>query len=313
MKAIFSLFKESFQEWSNDKAPLFSAALAYYTIFSLAPMLTLAISIAGLVFGESVVQQELFTEMENNVGAEVTEAIRGFLENSSEPSGNIIAIVISITVSLFGASLVFTQMKEALNLIWNVPPEASSGIKGFALKKLQGFLMVLVIGALLMLVIMLNTVLTTALSFMKTMDGMQGIPDISFVWEIVNFAVFIGLMTILFAIIFKVLPDVYIRWSDVWVGAAVTALLFNLGKYLIVLYMTHSTVGSAYGAAGSLVVILVWIYYSAQIFFFGAEFTEVYARKHGSQIISSVEWKRRQQEQAQQAQPDESPPDSPKS
>jgi len=282
MKAVFLLFKDSFTEWSNDKATLFSAALAYYTIFSIAPLLIIVISIAGLVFGESVAQQELFLEIENTVGKEGTDMIREFIQNSSKPSGNIIAIIIGVVVSLFGASLVFIQMKEALNIIWDVPPETGGGLKGLAIKRLVGFLMVLTIGGLLMLTILLNTVLSAVRQFLNTMENM---PDISFVWDIANLGIFIGMLTLLFAVIFKVLPDVKIAWSDVWVGAAVTAVLFNIGKYLIVLYMTLSAVGSTYGTAGSLVVILIWIYYSAQIFFFGAEFTEVYARRYGTQIV----------------------------
>jgi membrane protein len=295
MKAIFLLFKDSFTAWSNDKAVLFSAALAYYTIFSIAPLIIIAISIAGLVFGETVAQQEVFAEIERNIGAEAASALGDFIQNSSKPSGNIIAILIGLTVMLFGASLMFTQMKDALNVIWNVPPEVSGGLKGLALKRLIGFLMVLAIGGLLMVAITINTVISAVSRFINRMEGM---PDISFIWEILNFAIFMGMLTLLFAIIFKVLPDVKIAWSDVWVGAAVTAVLFNLGKYLIVLYMTHSTVGSTYGAAGSLVVMLVWVYYSAQIFFFGAEFTEVYARRFGSQIVP-VSKKTNEQEQGQ--------------
>lgn len=279
MKTVFEMLKDSFTAWSQDKAILYAAALAYYTIFSIAPLLVIAISIAGLVFGEASAQKEVFQEIENMVGAQGADAIKGFISNSSKPSGNIIAIIIGVVVMLLGSSMVFNQLQEALNLIWEVPPEESGGLKKLIMKKVRGVLMVFGVGVLLLVVLVINTAISMIQTFMTNIEGM---PNISSVWNVVNLVVFLGLLTLIFALVFKILPDVKIMWKDVWIGAAVTALLFNIGKYLIVFYLTHSSPGSTYGAAGSLVVLLLWVYYSAQIFLFGVEFTKVYARRYGS-------------------------------
>lgn len=284
MKHVALLFKEAFDAWNRDKAPLFAAALAYYTLFSISPLLIVIISIAGLVFGETMAQQQVFGELESTVGPQAAAALEGFMKNSGKPTGNILAILIGILVALFGASLVFIQTKTALNSIWDAPPDVDGGIVGLIKKRLIGMLMVVGMGGVLLLAIVLSMVVSFVRSFVSQIDGTfmpVPVPDVSFAWELINLAVFVGLLTLLFGVIFKVLPDVKIAWRDLWVGSFVTALLFTLGKYLIVWYLTQGSVGSAYGAAGSLVVLLVWVNYSAQIFLFGAEFTHVYAKKYG--------------------------------
>lgn len=284
MKQVALLFKEAFDEWNRDKAPLFAAALAYYTLFSISPLLIVIISIVGLVFGEAMAQQQVLGELESTVGTQAATALEGFIKNSGRPSGNIIAIIIGMLVAMFGSSLVFIQTKAALNIIWNAPPEQDGGIVGLIKKRLIGMLMVVGMGGLLLLAIVISMIVSFVRSFVSQIDVTSmpvQIPDVSVAWELINLAVFVCLLTLLFGIIFKVLPDVKIAWRDLWVGSFVTALLFTLGKYLIVWYLTQGSVGSAYGAAGSLVVLLVWVNYSAQIFLFGAEFTHVYAKKYG--------------------------------
>jgi membrane protein len=281
MKQIVLLFKEAFDEWNRDKAPLYAAALTYFMLFSISPLLIVIISIAGLVFGNSMAQQQVFGEIESTVGTQGANALQGFLAQSSKPEGNIIAIVVGIVVAMFGASLIFIQTKAALNIIWDAPPEQGGGFMGVVKKRLMGMLMVAGMGALLMLAIVISMVVSFVRSFLSRIQ-IEHMPDVGFAWELLNLGVFVALLTLLFGIIFKVLPDVKIAWRDLWVGSFVTAILFTIGKYLIVWYVSNSSVGSTYGAAGSLVVLLVWVHYSAQIFFYGAEFTHIYATKFGS-------------------------------
>lgn len=288
MKAqiLVELAKDSAAEWKEDNAPLLAAALAFYTLFSVAPLLIIVTAIAGLIFGEAAVQQDVYDQIRDVVGANAADSIYQIIEQSSKPSGNIIAMLIGIATMLLGASWVFAQMKQALNAIWDIEPKPAQGgmlrgILGAVWARLFPAVLVLAIGMLLILTVVINMVLSSLHLFVGDL-----VPGMVFFWQVVNFVVSWGIVTVLFALIFKVLPDAHINWGDVWIGAAVTGLLFSLGRLLISLYLGYSSVGSSYGAAGSLVVVLMWVYYSAQIFLFGAEFTHVYTQRYGSQIVS---------------------------
>ncbi|HEX3244953.1 MAG TPA: YihY/virulence factor BrkB family protein, partial [Chloroflexota bacterium] len=278
---VFGLIKESFSEWQRDKASRLAAALAYYTAFSIAPLLLLIISIAGLVLGQEAAQGTIFNQLQGLLGSEVAGFFQSAIAHSREPGASSISAVIGLATLIWSAGNVFGQLQDALDTIWEVQP-APAGLVGTVKRRIVPLTMVLGVGFLLMV----SLVLSAGISAIGTFLG-NVLPGSVAFWEIVNVALSLVVITLLFAAIFKILPDAEIRWSDVWVGAIVTSLLFVIGKTLIGIYLGHSTVGSTYGAAGSLLVFLVWVYYSAQILFFGAEFTQVYARQRGARIVPS--------------------------
>jgi membrane protein len=279
VKTIFSLLKETFQEWNNDNASVLAASLAYYTIFSIAPVLIIAIAIAGAIFGEDAARGEIVAQIQGLVGKDGAEVIETAIQNSRQAEARGIASLISIGLLLFGASGVFVQLQDALNQIWNVKPKPEKGAMNFIRKRLLSFSAVLGIGFLLLVSLVISALLA---AFSHYLGGF--VQDVSVIGQILNFAISFGFIALLFAFMFKYLPDVRITWADVRVGAIITALLFTIGKYALGLYLGTGSLGSTYGAAGSLVVVLIWVYYSAQILFFGAEFTQVYARRYGSMI-----------------------------
>jgi membrane protein len=275
-KAIWGLIKGAFSGWREDKVPRLGAALAYYTVFSLAPLLIIVISIAGFFFGDEAARGEIVGQFQGLVGEEGGKAIQTMIENAGREKGSgVVATMISVVTLLFGASGVFGELQDSLNTIWGVKPKPGRGILGMLKDRFVSFTMVLGIAFLLLV----SLVLSAAIAAMGTVFGGS---DSEGLLHILNFVVSFGVITLLFAAMYKYLPDVKIEWKDVWVGAAVTALLFALGKFAIGLYLGKGSVASAYGAAGSLVILLVWVYYSAQILFFGAEFTKVYAKEYGS-------------------------------
>lgn len=282
MRKIWKLVKTTFSQWRHDQAPQMAAALAYYTIFSLAPLLIIVIAIAGTVFGEKVAKGELVMQLEQIVGKEATELIRIAVENTSQVDANqgIIPTLINIGVLLFGATIVFGQLQTSLNKIWEVKPKPGNSIKVFLRKRLLSFSMVLVIAFLLLVSLVVSTVLVIISNFFRDF-----IPGFTYLWEMLNLFVSFSLATLLFGLIYKVLPDAKIAWRDVGIGAVITAILFEFGKFLLGWYLRQTGLGSAYGAAGSLIVILTWVFYSAQILFLGAEFTKVYAQSYGKKII----------------------------
>jgi membrane protein len=247
------------------------AALAYYTVFSLAPLVLVAIAIAGLVFGEKAAQGEIADEIQNVVGPTVAAAIQSMLESARDATGSTTASIIGIVLLIFGASGVFVQLQSSLNAIWDVPTRTTGGLWGFIRTRLLSFAMVLVIGFLLLVSLIVSTALSAMTGYLA--------PGQVALYELINQVVSFGLITVLFALIFKYLPECPVKWDDVWIGAAVTALLFILGKYLIGLYLAKGGAASAYGAAGSLVIILLWVYYASQILLFGAQFTQVFATR----------------------------------
>ncbi len=280
IKTILDLLKETFAEWNKDKASRLAAALAYYTVFSLAPLLIIVIAIAGSVFGEEAARGEIVKQIQGLVGRNGAEFIQTAIQNASKPSEGTIASIISLVVLLFGATGVFAELQDALNTVWEVQPKPGLGAMGFIRNRFLSFAMVLGIGFLLLV----SLVLSAALAALSNYFG-HLIPGIDFLWQLVNFILSFVITTLLFGLIYKVLPDVKIAWSDVWTGAAITSVLFSLGRYLLGQYLGNSSFGSTYGAAGSLVVVLFWVYYAAQILFFGAEFTQVYTRRYGSGIV----------------------------
>jgi membrane protein len=278
LKVLVELLKETVKEWQEDKASRLAAALAYYTAFSIAPLLIIVIAIAAVVFGEQAAQGQIVSQIQSLVGREGAEAIQSMIQNSRKPTTGTIATIISIGILLFGATNVFAQLQDALNTIWEVAPKP--GVKGLVKARFVSFTMILGVGFLLLVSLVLSTVLAILGNYLGSL-----LPNLHFFWSILNFMISFGIIALLFALIYKFLPDVKITWGDVRVGAAITALLFTIGKSLLGLYLANSSVGSTYGAAGSFVVLLLWVNYSAQILLFGAEFTQVYANKYGSQIV----------------------------
>lgn len=281
MRTWWTLLKEAFEKWSADKAPRLGAALSYYTVFSLVPLLVLTISIAGLVFGTEAAQQAIMTQIESLVGPQSAAAIKQMLEIAQQPSSGALASAIAVVTLLLGASGVFAQLQDALNTVWGVEPKAGRGLWGTIKDRLFSLMAVLGTGFLLLVSLVLSAALA---AFGKMFQGR--LPGHEGLLHLADLAISFGVITLLFAMMFKLLPDAKIAWRDVWIGAGLTSVLFTVGKFAIGMYLGKADVGSAYGAAGSLVILLVWVYYSSQILLYGAEFTSVYANRYGSRIVA---------------------------
>ncbi len=277
--SAWSLLKTTLNEWTEDNATQLAAALAYYTIFSIAPLLVIVVAVAGAVLGgPEAAHERIVGEIEaylNNPDAALF--LGNMIQQSSKPSASIYASVLSVVVLLYGASGVFGELRSALNKIWDVDPKPMTGIWSRILSHLIPLLMVLVSGFLLLVSLVVSTFLAGATLWID-----RWWPGVAGMTQIINFIFFFFITLFVFALIYKYVPDVRIAWRDVWIGAVATALLFSIGRLLISFYLSHSTVTSTYGAAGSLAALLIWIYYSAQVFFLGAEFTQVYGRTLGS-------------------------------
>lgn len=282
MKRAIALLKRAYEKWSEHKAPRLGASVAFYSILSFAPLLVLITAVIALVFGQTHAQSALIAEARQWIGSEGAKTTESLLKNAQKPSSGIFATVVAFVTLLFGASGVFGELHDALNLIWEVPPKTDAGVVGLIKDKLFSFGMVLSVGFLLLVSLVLSAILAYVGSYF---GGLIPVPPQ--VLEVINFLVSFGVITILFGLMFKYVPNARIAWSDVRVGAVGTALLFTVGKFLLGLYLGKASVGSPYGAAGSLVAVVVWIYYSAQIFFFGAEFTHAHAEAQGSPGASS--------------------------
>ena len=282
IRTIWRLLKITVTQWRQDQTSLMAAALAYYTVFSLAPLLIIVIAIAGTVFGEQAAKGELVAQIQGLIGKDGAELIQTAIENASQldPSQGPIPTLINITLLLSGATVIFGQLQTSLNKIWNVEPKPGNGIIDFLRQRLLSFSMVLIIAFLLLVSLVISTLLVIFGNYLRDL-----IPGFTYLWQALNFLISFGIVTLLFAMIFKILPDAKIAWKDVWMGAAITALLFEIGKFLLGFYLGHTSFASAYGAAGSLVIILTWVFYSAQILFLGAEFTQVYVRSYGKEIV----------------------------
>jgi len=282
-KAIYELLKMTYSEWSKDKVPRMGAALAYYTIFSLAPLLVIAISIAGLIFGADAVQGQIMGEIQGLIGPDSAKAVQTMIQSADKPANSTIASLMGLIVLLVGASGVFTEMQDALNTIWDANTNAKTGWWNYLRGRFLSFGMVLGIGFLLLVSLVLSAALAAMANYLESVVTIPAA-----LLHSVDFLFSVFFITVLFAWIFKLLPDVRIPWSDVWVGAVLTSVLFTIGKSLIGFYIGKSVTASTYGAAGSLVIIVAWIYYSAQLLYFGAEFTHVYSEQCGSQCKVKV-------------------------
>jgi len=274
---VLDFLREVYGEWRKDNALNLGAALSYYTIFSLAPLLVLVIAIAGLVFGRAAAEGQIVGQIESLVGPAAAKTIEGMITRASGPKASVVATLTSLATMALGASGVFGQLQQALNQIWEATPPPRRGIRGHIRRRMPAFGMILGVGFLLLVSLVLSAMLAALHDWIA-----HHLPIASRVLPVLNFALSFAVITTLFAMIYKVLPDVAMHWRDVWLGAAVTALLFTVGKTLIAIYLGRTGVTSVYGAAGSLVLVLLWVYYSAQILFVGAEFTEVYSRRYGS-------------------------------
>jgi membrane protein len=270
-KTFWSLLSQTLKEWMDDRAELHGAALAYYAAFSIAPLLVIIVSIINFIYRSDElpqVQRQIALVTGNNAAEAIVATIRGIQAQGESTK----ATIISIVILLIGATGLFTALQDAMNAIWNAPPRVGSMWSEILRTRLLSFVLVIAISILLLASLVLSTVLAAISAFF------QGLfPITAEIWPLVDFCVSFAITTILFAMIFKILPDVYVKWSDVWIGAAVTAALFAIGKIVIGLYLGRSAFLSVYGAAGSLAVLLAWVYYSSQILFLGAEFTQVYA------------------------------------
>ena len=272
-----NLLKQTYAEWSEDKGPRLGAALAYYAIFSIPPLMMIAIAAIGFLYSGNVIER-LQAQLATLVGAETAKTLMTGVQMSSY-KGGWIAGLIGLAVLLFGASGVFAELQDALNVIWGVKPK-DEGLKGLVKGRFTSFTMVL--GTCFLLLVSLVIGAVVAAMTERFSSWFPGGPVIGHLGELMTSFLVI---TLLFAMIFKILPDVKIGWNDVWVGAVVTALLFTMGKFAIGMYIGKAGIGSAYGAAGSIVILITWVYYSAQILFFGAEFTQVFAKTHGSRVV----------------------------
>ena len=281
-KAVIEIFKETFAEWSEDKAPRLGAALSYYTVFSLAPLLIVILAITGLVFDATAARDEIAGQIRSTFGDATEKIVLDMINNANSRGSGIMATVIGLVTALFGAAGLFGQLQDALNTIWEVQPKPGQGFMAMLKNRFLSFSMVLGTAFLLLVSLVLSAALAALGDYLGNTWQM---PD--WILQAINFVVSFAVITLLFAMIFKVLPDVEIQWHDVWIGAALTSLLFSLGKFALGWYLGRGSFGSTYGQAASVVLILLWVYYAAQIMFFGAEFTQVYAKKYGSRIVPS--------------------------
>jgi membrane protein len=282
LKQIGELFVETYKQWQSHNASRAAAALGYYALFSLTPLLIIAVAVAGFFLGTQAAQAQLSTLIKTYIGEGIAGVILGLIDTQTKPGTSLIASVIGIATIVMGASGLFNELQADLNAIWDVhidpPKNFVATVLDVLRNRLKDFLLVLGVGLLLLI----SSGISLLLSSFGSVIGSQSSPVGYAVTEFLTFVAFFAIATVAFAIIYRVLPNTFVSWIDVWVGAAVTSFFFNIGRLLIGLYLGFGTATSAYGAAGSLVALLLWVNYSALIFLFGAEFTHVYAGKQGS-------------------------------
>ena len=279
-KAAWELLKLTLGDWMDDNAFELSGALAFYTIFSIAPVLLIAVGVASFFLTPDTATDQIVGEMKKMIGAEGANAVRQVIDSSRGFGKGLWAVSVGIVTLILGATAVFGELQSALNQIWDVKAKPDRGvIMSFVVDRVRSFTIAICVGFLLLVSLVISAVISGLQNYMNTW-----LPGVPWVWHTANAVSSFLVIAVLFAAIYKLLPDVMISWRDVWVGAAVTALLFTAGKYLIGIYLGRTATASAFGAAGSLVVLLFWVYYSALISFLGAEFTQVYARRYGPGI-----------------------------
>ena len=274
---LVTLAKETVTRWTEDKASMMAAALAFYALFSLAPLVLIAVAVAGLVFGQQAAEGGLYAKIAHLVGDATAKALQELVAGMHRQSGGVLATVIGAATLVFGATKVFVQLQDSMNTIWRARPPTTHGIVEFLRVRLLSFTMVLGIGFLLLVSLILSALLSALGDYLGASHA-----GVTVVGEALNDSVSLVIVTVLFAMVYKILPDTYVAWRDVWLGALVTSLLFTLGKSAIGFYLGKASVASSYGAAASLVILLFWVYYSAMILYLGAEFTHVYSLRRGS-------------------------------
>lgn len=290
-KDLWPILKQTFNEWNEDDPFRHSAIIAYYAIFSLPALLMIIITVAGLFLGEDAIQGELSGQIEEMIGKEAASGVETMIANSSQKDNSLLATIIGVATLLFGATAVFYQLQKSLNILWGVEVKEGAGIKKLLIDRATSLGVILVIGFLLLISLVLTTLLT-ALSDWIT----QFLPDFMiYFFFIINFVISFGIITVLFAMIYKILPDVEMGWKSVWIGAVITALLFEIGRFGLSIYFGNSDPASAFGAAGSVILILLWVSYSCLILFFGAQFTKVFAMWYGHGIKPSSHARKRAQ------------------
>jgi len=286
-KRAWGLVRETFESWSGDQCPRMAAALAYYTTFSVGPLLLISIAAAGLIFGAENARKEILGQMGTLIGLQGADVLATVIDNAGRNrSGSLMATLLGAVALLFGASGVFTELQTSLNTIWRVEKKKGRGVLGLIKDRFLSFAMVLGIAFILLVSLVVSALLQALGGIVSGWAGDTAL--MTLLYNLFSLSV----LSVLFALMFKLLPDARIRWRDVWLGAGITAGLFTAGKFLIGLYLGKSSLAGSYGAAGSLVVFLIWVYYSTQILFVGAEFTRVWAEHHGGLIPPDADAKR---------------------
>jgi membrane protein len=271
LQAWVDLIKQAVGAWFDDRAPTMGAAIAFYTMFSLAPILVIVIAVAGFAFGQQAAEGALFGQIADLIGAESAGAVQAMLRSASSTQSGIIATAVGIGALIVAATGVFGALQSALNVIWKAPPTGNLSVWHLLKSRILSLSVILVIGFLLLVSLVISAALA---AFSDYLD--RTLPSLSSILYFIHVTLSFGFTTILFAVMFKILPDKRVEWQDVWLSAAVTALLFSVGKHLISLYIGSSQMASTYGAAGALIIVFVWVYYSAQIFLLGAAFAKAY-------------------------------------
>jgi membrane protein len=282
LKPAWKLIKAIFIKWLEDDPFQSAAALSYYTLFSLAPLLIISIAVAGFVFGREAAQNQIVSTIQGLIGQESAQAVQAMIQNASNrPTTGMISTLLGGIILLFGAGGVVGQLQISLNTIWGVKAKSGNGLREFIRQRFVSFAIVLAVGFLLLVSLVISAFISALTQFVGSLFGGAAV-----IAHLLDILISFGFVTLLFAMIYKLLPDVQIQWKDVWIGAALTSVLFTIGKFFIGFYLGTSGVTSVYGAAGSLITILLWVYYSALIFFWGAEFTQVYVNHYGSGIVA---------------------------
>jgi membrane protein len=280
---IWALAKETFHEWSDDNVSRLAAALSYYALLSTAPLLLVLVALLGLVFGEEIAREHILQTMSSVVGPEGVAGIQTIARSAHTARAGTLGSILGLSIALFGASGLFVELQASMNAIWNVGPKPHPPVLAYLVDRIWSFAMVLGVAALLFGSLLSSALLTIIEEFFA-----QLLPGGGLVWQVIHAAVSFGIVSALFAVLFKMLPNVKLAWSDVWLGSSVTALLFVIGNLLLGIYLSKSGVTSSFGGAGSIVALTIWVYYSAQLVFLGAEFTQVYTRRHGSHASAAL-------------------------
>jgi membrane protein len=282
LREVWETLKETGSDWSDDNASRLAAALAYYALLSLAPLLVIAVAVAGFFFGTDAARGKVASELGGIVGGDAAQSIQAVIASAESPAEGVFSTLVGIVTLFFGASGVFRELQASLNTVWEVKPKPGLGLWGEVRSRVFSFTMVLSVAFLLLVSLILSSLLSAVGTFVAGL-----LPGGETLWQLVNLLISGVIVALMFAMIFKYIPDVEIKWRDVWSGAVVTAILFTIGKFALGLYLGKAAVGSAYGAAGSVIALVVWVYYATQIFLLGAEFTQVRARRNGREIQPS--------------------------